>query len=521
MFRFEVGLVLAVLHFIWVCEREKMEEDREFQHVCKICSKSFHCGRSLGGHMRSHLIDNEPVETDENLNLDTSKILSMTTGYGLRENPKKTWKGSDFSEETSVSVSVRERFCRECGRGFQSWKALFGHMKRHSEKEKVSRSLGGGDSYDQNQLSRDGQSKSKEATILYRRRRSERRKRHMARAGAANSSSLSFATASSSASEIDQQEQEEVAMCLVMLSRDVKNGSSLWGCEKEAQMKMKDLEEKSNLETGTSGIDDSQFDNRIADICFLANSRHWHKMNLLADSKQFKKEVQFQSEAVTDHARLQLGKTDSSKRKLTSSYDPELKVNLPQKWDADNLDSQILHSPVKRSRFQCTTCNKTFHSYQALGGHRASHKKAMPTLASEIKSNDNGIEMAISPNPTVDVKPLKLRKPESTSNLDKEVVLRNDLKIKSKEHECPICYKVFLSGQALGGHKRSHLLREPGIKKEEPISGIPNPIPEIREFLDLNLPAPLDEEERGHVGFTSWWLERNYNPEALIGLVSN
>lgn len=484
--------------------------------------------------MRSHLIDNESAETDENLILNTSKLLAINTGYELRENPKKTWKGADFSEETSVPDSAHERFCRECGKGFQSWKALFGHMKCHSEKEKVCGSLGGRDGYDQEQLPRDGQSKSEEATILHRRRRSERRKRHMARAGATNSSSLSFATAASSASEIDQQEQEEVAMCLIMLSRDVRISSSLWGCKKEAKMKMKDLEEKNNLETGTSGFDDFQLNSRIADFCGLANSGHWYKIDMLADSKQFKKEFQSPSEfsntisgknqieeVVADHAGLQLGKTDSSKRKLTSSYEAELKVNLLKKWDSDISDSEFLHSPVKRSRFQCTTCNKTFHSYQALGGHRASHKRAMPSLVSEIESNDNSIETAIPPDPTADIKPLKLRKPESTSNLNKVVVFRNDLKIKRKEHECPICFKVFLSGQALGGHKRSHLPREPETRKEEPISGPRNPIPKIREFLDLNLPAALDEEERGHVDFTPWWLERNCNPEALIGLVSN
>ncbi|KAK8555771.1 hypothetical protein V6N13_069852 [Hibiscus sabdariffa] len=50
-----------------------------------------------------------------------------------------------------------------------------------------------------------------------------------------------------------------------------------------------------------------------------------------------------------------------------------------------------------------------------------------------------------------------------------------------RRHECGICFKVFTSGQALGGHKRSHLLTEAR--------------PKIHEFLDLNLPAPADEDE--------------------------
>ncbi|KAI9086115.1 hypothetical protein K1719_031948 [Acacia pycnantha] len=37
------------------------------------------------------------------------------------------------------------------------------------------------------------------------------------------------------------------------------------------------------------------------------------------------------------------------------------------------LDSN--KSSNRRGKFECTTCNKIFDSYQALGGHRASHKK--------------------------------------------------------------------------------------------------------------------------------------------------
>ncbi|KAI3787001.1 hypothetical protein L1987_41143 [Smallanthus sonchifolius] len=61
--------------------------------------------------------------------------------------------------------------------------------------------------------------------------------------------------------------------------------------------------------------------------------------------------------------------------------------------------------------FHCKTCNKQFSSFQALGGHRTSHKK--------IKSVDE------SPP-------------------------------KAKTHECSICGLEFELGQALGGHMRRH-----------------------------------------------------------------
>ncbi|CAG7901841.1 unnamed protein product [Brassica rapa] len=51
----------------------------------------------------------------------------------------------------------------------------------------------------------------------------------------------------------------------------------------------------------------------------------------------------------------------------------------------------------------------------------------------------------------------------------------------SKAHECPICFRVFKSGQALGGHKRSHFIesQEQKIKHKAAV--------DMR--IDLNLPA--------------------------------
>lgn len=52
--------------------------------------------------------------------------------------------------------------------------------------------------------------------------------------------------------------------------------------------------------------------------------------------------------------------------------------------------------------------------------------------------------------------------------------------------ECPFCFKVFGSGQALGGHKRSHLVKFSSSSLNDDSANLM-----IKEsFIDLNLPAP-------------------------------
>lgn len=106
-----------------------------------------------------------------------------------------------------------------------------------------------------------------------------------------------------------------------------------------------------------------------------------------------------------------------------------------------------------RYKYQCGTCNKLFRSYQALGGHRASHKKnrACPVAGGGGGSGGGEAE--------------------------------------EKIHQCPVCNRVFASGQALGGHKRSHLSGAAG-KQTSKMGDM---------LIDLNLPAPLEEDEASQV----------------------
>ncbi|XP_076903087.1 zinc finger protein ZAT5-like [Bidens hawaiensis] len=126
--------------------------------------------------------------------------------------------------------------------------------------------------------------------------------------------------------------------------------------------------------------------------------------------------------------------------------------------------------------FECKTCNRTFPSFQALGGHRASHKKPKVNVEEKISSsvnyNNNTNNIIITqPQPPLmeyveednDVEVDEENKASiinNTNNVQNGTNMminhNNTTKGGGKVHECSICGSEFLSGQALGGHMRKH-----------------------------------------------------------------
>ncbi|KAJ0235119.1 C2H2-type zinc finger family protein [Hirschfeldia incana] len=137
--------------------------------------------------------------------------------------------------------------------------------------------------------------------------------------------------------------------------------------------------------------------------------------------------------------------------------------------------------------YQCKTCDKSFHSFQALGGHRTSHKK--PKIGAIILKCD-------------EKKSLKTVEAARVvgSFLSLQVTSSDGSKKQEKTHECSICKAEFSSGQALGGHMRRHrgltLNTNANSTTKTAISSSHHQ-QSIREKnfmeLDLNLPAPEDE----------------------------
>ncbi|XP_027333179.1 uncharacterized protein LOC113848026 [Abrus precatorius] len=552
--------------------------------------------------MRSH-VTNLSAETEEKEKLATRKPSSSlnngvdkdseaatNAGYGLRENPKKTWRIENYSSEDTLVVF--DKFCKECGKGFQSWKALFGHMKCHSEKERVSNSLEDQDSWTDNnnansshKMVMDSQSDN-EATAPNRRRRSKRRTRYMVAAAAAatTSSVVSFTNPSSSLSEVEQ-EQEEVAMSLMMLSRDVSPWSGLHSVAESSDNNSACFEARSSVRTnlvtkfegsnkfnptsksniakpikqsdkkGEVGDSASQKPNSIkgkssellATTEFPENGFRMSKVGVsnkgfIKDEKVNKSELDYVStleDSEGEHGRNRVNGTESVLSKSatpvsnkhssikTKFFGSELKSNYSLKnWVDKASEAESSKNSHKRGKFECTTCNKIFHSYQALGGHRASHKKIKGCFASKNESSENSIETELSPDPTTESKLMKnsgneyLVEHGHGPGFHNEVDTVTESK-KSKGHECPICFKVFPSGQALGGHKRSHMVGGSESRNFQTVV-LEEPVPEIRDLLDLNLPAATEEESNSHADSNRpWWVvEDNHKQEALVGLIS-
>ncbi|XP_028753719.1 zinc finger protein ZAT9-like [Neltuma alba] len=507
-----------------------MEEEGRgvMKHVCKFCSKSFPCGRSLGGHMRSH-ITNVSAEAEEKL-ATTKKIQSVINDgagsskvgeYDLRENPKKTWRFAD-SRSGEAPLVTEDKFCKECGKAFPSWKALFGHMKCHSEKASINNNnnLENQASASQKVVT-DSQSDNEGTGNPHRRRRSKRRTRFVT---TASTSSLSFANPSSSVSEAEQ-EQEEVAMSLMMLSRDVGHWGGLNSVVESSDNNSAYFEARSYVvRTNLS----SKIEAGKVKLTIGSNSE---SANL--NSKGKKPESLATGSALNGFKAIKATVSinglvkNCKEKKHELDNQSTLEDSEDELWKSEvngtELDSAVkrrfsdseMKSNCKKGKFKCTTCNKIFPSYQALGGHRSSHKKLKGCSASRNESSENSIETDLNNGYVIEKQELI-----GSVNFENEEEIITEPK-KNKVHECPICLKVFPSGQALGGHKRSHFAAEGSLVLEKPVQ-------EIRDFLDLNLPASAEEESNSQVeNYPPWWVVQGHHhhhhpkQEALVGLLSN
>ena len=384
------------------------------RHSCNVCGKGFPCGRSLGGHMRSHALaevaaaDEETTDSDEDderrwIQSGAARASIVGTGgagYGLRENPKKTRRlsrspgGDDDVDDDEYGRDEQLSSCRP----------VFDDVRRHapagsgySDGDDVRVEVEEGPEADDMLI-------RTEAAVVMAAPAPRRRRRSMR------------VPAPPPPREAFDKEPEDVALCLIMLSRDT---AGLWGKQDKGSTKK-------------------------------ARNGFYHDA---ADSDDNSALLQYADAEIARHGK---------KRKAASS---------------------AYAGGEKRGRYECPGCGRAFQSYQALGGHRASHKR--------INSNCCTTKVLLEqPEPSVETTASfsTISTPDA-DDADGAVKARKAIKF-----ECPICFKVFGSGQALGGHKRSHSVA--GELYDRNHADIVDTDQSLiaAGFLDLNLPAPGAED---------------------------
>ncbi|KAM0047552.1 putative transcription factor C2H2 family [Helianthus debilis subsp. tardiflorus] len=470
------------------------DEHDELRFVCKLCDKKYPSGKSLGGHMRSHVIaaaaataanSSESDEKFSSLLIDGNGMDNGNpSAYGLRENPRKTWRAVGSTIGSSTFAFPNEKICKQCGKGFQSLKALCGHMACHSEKDRnfkdYDHSWTSENLEQDDKLIIDSHSDTEEPEFQdptrVTRSKTKRYKKVVIKPYSLNvaltnndSNNSNYNYGSSSVSETDELDQEEVAMCLMMLSKDSANWAGVNSVVESSdnnsavlETKSSSVERISKKSSGGLDADSVQFENLTARK--VESDISVEELLRYGDPHKKSKRVLDKTQELTYEQKLEIRRNlfrefaylKKRVRDDDDSYTPELEREGPNK---------------KRNKYECLNCNKVFTSFQGLGGHRPCHKKNN-TVGSKHDSGENSLEGDFA----------HTRK----AKYDKKTKVK-----KIKGHECPICFRMFKSGQALGGHKRSHFING----SMDHYAAMGHAAPSCSDMIDLNLPAPEEDQD--------------------------
>ncbi|KAK6947160.1 hypothetical protein RJ641_000633 [Dillenia turbinata] len=182
---------------------------------------------------------------------------------------------------------------------------------------------------------------------------------------------------------------------------------------------------------------------------------------------------------------LSMNKASSNSEKDGSGSASENSSNLldHSKGNHESAGEEDTAEVEKKQGYKCTTCNKSFPSHQALGGHRSSHNKS-----NSIAKNHSGSPFQ-----------------DKVSSEVNELLSSGQSKAVVIEHICKTCKKTFPTGQALGGHMRLHYTPPMQLSPPPQQERENTPTTLMPRGFDLNLPAGFSLKEI-KVLRPSWWM---------------
>ncbi|GLJ32020.1 hypothetical protein SUGI_0644930 [Cryptomeria japonica] len=480
-------------------EEDELEEN--YTHMCKICKKKFVSGRAFGGHMRIH----GPVAMAAAAESNERKRSRAVPEVRARDVCEEKWGEEEEREEEEVEDEEEE--------GESDGYELRRHPRPSWRFAERDYSFLSGHGFD-----------SKAATFL----RKSRSCKVCGKEFWSWKSLLDHMKCHDKWEGDEQEEYSESGSESEDNEHPRENSSKFEGC-----MKGKRSKRPRNTATAASPIRPPQ-----------SNSNSVSEEEDMAICL-----VMLASGVDTCSQKLKTGSAEEESANSGSGgyyskmvFSSEPKRN-PKPKRLDNGVAEAFDDEGKKlngSKYACTTCNKIFHSYQALGGHRASHKK-VKGCSSRVEENEienemeneiqNGIEKVIeneNENESLEEEitdeeqllltagpeqqpPISFHKPplpDEAATTPIPVTIHKSVpiptgkkKLSTKVHECSICHRVFSTGQALGGHKRCHWGTGGASETTSTVSSTKEThnLQQQRggntELLDLNLPACPDDDD--------------------------
>ncbi|XP_010483090.1 PREDICTED: zinc finger protein ZAT4-like [Camelina sativa] len=363
-------------------EEEEEDEEKKKHHVCCECGKRFSSGKALGGHKRIH------------------------AQYSVVQRPKMVSGMVGRSERGELEVA-----CCVCYKKFTSMKALYGHMRHHPDRgwkgvlpppPPLPHPLGN-----------------------------------------SSSSTLSIDDHDDEFISSDYDDDDDD------FDDDDDENSELWDNNLESE-NVVDVKEsfkgwstkgkrgrRSDLKVDESDLKDQPQEdmNDANNLLFLATTAEEAANLNVAET--------YNSHSVEEKD-LEMVKKRKKKKKSLSEMEKE-----SSSTHHDHHQLEVVAAAEKggaaagvREKHVCVTCNKSFSSYQALGGHRASHNK--------VKISENHLARANAEASLLGIEAI-VTGLASAQGSNTSISSSNN-----GDHICNICHKSFPTGQALGGHKRCH-----------------------------------------------------------------
>ncbi|CAL5026066.1 unnamed protein product [Urochloa decumbens] len=444
----------------------------EYKHFCRVCNKGFTCGSALGGHMRAHGASDVDgygaAATDDDSPAGGDELASARCRGGGDDR----W---DAVGTTTHAYALRAnpnrlirscQVCKNCGKEFTSWELFLQHGRCSSEDEFEGEEAAGG------------------------------------------SSLGSLRSPSPPSDNADDGEDDPAAVAAAAWSKG----------KRSRRVKLTVGGEDHYSPVALSSRRDASGEEEDLANCLV----------MLSSSSNIKQPPVVEN----DHPKEPCASAGREGDRVPPLQLQPISFFVPASEPVMALPSAAAMavtpqyiSPTSRNVFECKACKKVFTSHQALGGHRASHKKVKgcfaakfesnaseptrhPTAAGDPSNGKGGATLDEPNNAGVSTDAKASVYPAATTNADanagkSEAGMASSLsmalaptghnnppvttlaaspynKKNTKMHECSVCHRLFTSGQALGGHKRCHWLTS---STADPCNPVANMIPPLTEDI--------------------------------------